>query len=72
MCECCLACVVHADLKVEADLKLKMMMDNYYHLCNFEIPVLTVVARDTDGSRKQVFRVRACVHKRVRAYVCVM
>ena len=47
------------------------------HLFNFEIPIMTIFSRDTEGSRKQVFRVRACVCARVcvcvlaRARVCV-
>ena len=43
---------------------------------NFEIPVITVFSRDTQCSRKQVFRVRArvcvrvCVCERVVHHVC--
>ena len=68
-----MACVVHADLKVEAGLKLKKIKDNYCHFFNFEIPVITVVARDKEGSRKQVFRARvcACVWVCVCVYACM-
>ena len=64
-----MACVVHANLKVEAGLKLKIMSDNYRHLVNIDIPVITIVAQDSEGTRKQV----CCVHvrARARARVCV-
>ena len=62
-----MACVVQANLKVEAGLKLKIMSDNYRHLVNIDIPVITIVAQDSEGTRKQV----CCVHVRARVCVCV-
>ena len=41
------------------------------HFFNFETPIITVFARDTEGSEKQVFRVLACVSLDSYTRVCV-
>ena len=42
------------------------------HLFNFESPVITVVARDAECSRREVFcaTARVCVCARARAFIC--
>ena len=66
---CCMTCVVRWDLKGEARLKLKIIMDKNWF--SFELPVIIIFARNTEGSRKQFFRVRACVYVCVCLCVCV-
>ena len=48
------------------DLQLRYRTSSISHPFNYEILVITVFSRGTEGSGKQVFRVRACI-----SVVCV-
>ena len=53
------------------DLQLRYRTSSISYPFNFKIPVITVFSRDTEGSGKQVFRVRDCVSAGARVCVCV-